>query len=88
MRNLSRRQQERQWSDSRSDSVATAVQFRIVCTLSGPDMKYSLLSVLSIWADSQFVFWTTLDSVQMAYPMRILEKDKAIEVRSEILCTG
>ena len=33
-----------QWSDSRSDSGATAVQFRIVCTLSGPDMKYSLLS--------------------------------------------
>ena len=31
---------------------------------SGPDMKYSLLSVLSKWADSQFGFWTILDSVQ------------------------
>ena len=33
----SNRQQERQWSDS----GATAVQFRIFCTLSGSDMKYS-----------------------------------------------
>ena len=37
----------------------------INCTTpSGPDMKYSLLFVLSKWADSQFGFWTNSDSVQ------------------------
>ena len=57
-------------------------------------MKYSILSVLLKWADSQSGFWTVFRfspiyelSVQMAYPMRILEEDKAIEVRSEIICT-
>ena len=89
-------------------------------------MKYSLLSVLSKWADSQFGFLDKfrfspkglsnknslkrylfcqnglipkLDlvkfrfnpnfelSVQMAYPMRILEGDKVIEVRSKIIRT-
>ena len=33
----SNQQQRRQWSDS----GATAVQFRIVCSLSGPDMKFT-----------------------------------------------
>ena len=40
------------------------------------------------WTLIQFRFSPNLElSVQMAYPMRTLEEDKAIEVRSEIICT-
>ena len=55
-------------------------------------MKYQ--SKWSKWADSQFGILDTFIfspiyglSVQMAYPMRSIEKDKAIEVRSEIIRT-
>ena len=38
----------------------------IDCTTpSGPDMKYSLLSVLSKWVDSQIGFWTNSDSIRI-----------------------
>ena len=40
------------------------IQFPIVCTPSGTDMKYSLLSVMSKWADSQFKFLEISDSIQ------------------------
>ena len=54
----------------------------------------SLLSNFSKWADSQIGFMEkfrlTLNcelSIQMAYPIRILEDDKAIEVRIETIRT-
>ena len=86
-------------------------QFQIVCTPSGPDIKYLLLSVLSkmgwfpirifgqnkqkwivgwfpIRIFDKFTFSPIYElSVQMAYPMLILEEDKAIEVSGEIIRT-
>ena len=56
-------------------------------TPSGPDMKYSLLSVLLKWADSQFGFWKNSDSFQfLNYVTKLLiqwEFSKKIYVLSK-----
>ena len=53
-----------QWSNSRSDSRATAVQFRIFCTLSRSDIKYSPVKWQQEWQ------WSNSNSISNClYPL-------------------